>query len=211
MNGKIASMPAPVVRRLTKYLVFVRRLRVDGEAWVPSRAIAAALGLTSSTVRQDLSHLDFRGKSKRGYETGRLEKALLERLGGGGVTHVAIIGAGNLGRALALHAGFEREGFVVRAIFDSNPRLRGRRIGGIEVFGMRSLPRLVRERGIVIAVLAVPAAVAQQVADHLILAGIRGMLNLTIAHVSAPARVVVVDARIVSCLQELRCLMGLRR
>lgn len=203
MKEPIKKMPAPVVQRLTKYLTFVRELREKGVEWVSSQDIAEALGLTSSTVRQDITHLDFSGTSKRGYEIKRLEWAFYRELGADRITNVAIVGAGNMGRALALHGELERQRFMICALFDANAKLIGRKVGEIEVFGMDDLPRLVRARKIDIGMIAVPTASAQAVADALVAAGVHGILNLTLAHVRVPAHVAMVEARLVASLQEL--------
>ena len=200
-------IPAPVVARLTQYLAHARRLRQSDVRWVASREVAHALGLTSSTVRQDLSHIDFSGRSKRGYETRRLVSALCRDLGIGKAANVAVVGAGNLGRALAQHAGFEREGFPVVALFDCDRHLIGKKVGGLVIEGMGKLSTIVAGRRIVLAMLAVPMASAQRVTDQLICAGVRGILNLTTAHVRVPSQTVVLESRIVSRLQELQYLV----
>ena len=206
-----AAIPAPVVRRMTRYLAHAWRRREEGVEWVSSQGIADALGVTSSTVRQDLSHLEFSGTSKRGYETKKLELALYKELGADRVTNVAIVGAGNLGRALALHGAFERSGFIVRGIFDSDPKAIGRRIGKLTVLGMEQLPRVVADKQIDVAMIAVPEASAQQVADELVSAGVGGLLHLARAPIRVPPEVAVVEVRIVSSLQELLYLMKGRR
>ncbi len=205
-NPKV-SIPAPVIARLTQYLAHARHLQQEGIRMVASREIAHALGLTSSTVRQDLSHIDFSGTAKRGYETAKLADALNRELGADRTVNVAVIGAGNLGRALALHAGFERECFPVRAVFDANPRLVGKRIGGMRIEGMDSLPAIMRREDIGIGIVAVPKSAAQKVADLLILSGVKGILNLTTTHIRVPKKVALVEVRIVSRLQELQYLV----
>lgn len=211
MKDKIRKIPVPVVQRLTKYLVHVRWLCEADMTWASSERIAHALGLTSSTVRQDLSYLDISGISKRGYETMKLEAVLRCALGANKINRVVIVGAGNLGRALALHAEFARRGFVVFAIFDSNSRLIGRRIGKVAVRAMHELGRIVRKEKVDIGIIAVPASSAQAAADALIANNVRGLLNLTAAYVRVPPRVTVVDARIVASLQELAYLMKVNK
>lgn len=197
------KIPATVVRRLPKYLTLAQQLRQAGVAWVSSAELAEALGLTSSTVRQDLSHIDFHGISKRGYSTGGLEAALAVTMGADREICCVVVGAGNLGRALALHEEFRRQSFSICAIFDSNPALVGKKVGKLVVQGMDDLPGVVCGQDVDIGIVAVPPEVAQQVADRLILAGVRGLLNLTTAHLVAPRKVSVVDARILASLREL--------
>jgi redox-sensing transcriptional repressor len=197
------------LKRFTHYYATVQGMRADGVEWVSSSAIAEALGLTSSTVRQDLSHLDFAGVSKRGYETYGLETALARALGADRIWNMLVVGAGNLGRALALHEEFRRRGFVIRAVCDADPAKAGRKLGRLEVAGMERLSGLVQEHGIDIGVIAVPGQAAQEVADALVAAGVKGLLNLSPVHVSTPEGVAVTDARILASLQELtHALMG---
>lgn len=203
MNAEAKIIPGPVVRRLTKYLVHLQGLRDQGVEWVSSRELAQALGLTSSTVRQDLSHLDFSGVSKRGYEIEGLEKILVRLLRADSKVNVVIVGAGNLGRALALHAEFPRRGFTICAIFDSDSRLLSKKIGAIEIKGMDELPKVVCERKVEIGLITVPASSAQEVADRLVAAGVRGILNFASAHIMVPKRITVVEARIIASLREL--------
>jgi redox-sensing transcriptional repressor len=196
-------IPQSVIKRLTKYLTFVQGLRAEGVDWVSSQDMADALGLTSSTVRQDLSHIDFHGISKRGYETCGFHKVLAKVLGADTVWNMIVIGAGNLGKALALHEEFPRRGYNVCGIFDNDPRKTGRKVGRFTVQHIRDMPRLIKEGNIDVGVIAVPASAAQSVADMLIISRVRGILNMTLTHIVAPKHIVVIDSRIVASLFEL--------
>jgi redox-sensing transcriptional repressor len=197
------GIPPSVIRRLTKYLAEVQRLRQMGREWVSSQDLAEQLGLTSSTVRQDLTHLDFNGVSKRGYQTEGLQKVLARVLGADSVWKMVVVGAGNLGRALVQHEEFHRRGFEICGIFDNDAKMIGRKVGRLTVLGMRELPTLVGDLKVDLGVIAVPPAAAQGVADLLIASGVRGLLNMALTHIVAPARVCVTDARIVASLLEL--------
>lgn len=199
----VVKIPGSVVRRLPKYLTQAQRLRQEGVEWVSSLALAEALGLTSSTVRQDLSHLDFQGISKRGYSTVGLESALARTLGVDRDITCVLVGAGNLGRALALHGEFGRQGFKIIGIFDCSPAVVGKRVGHFIVQPMTELVSVVMGQKVEIGILSVPHEAAQRVADQLILARVRGLLNLTTAHLRVPAAVSVVDARVLASLREL--------
>lgn len=196
-------IPGSVVNRLTRYFTHVQGLCQSGAEWVSSAELAEALGLTSSTVRQDLSHIDFRGVSKRGYNACGLEKMLARTLGADTLWRMVVVGAGNLGTALTLHEEFSRRGFKICGIFDADETKVGRKVGRLTVRGMRDLPRMVARQRVDIGLIAVPAASAQKVADLLILSGVRGLLNLALTHVVSPRRVPVVDARVVASLLEL--------
>ena len=160
-EAQVARIPVSVVRRLPKYLTHAQWLRQSGVAWVSSAELAEALGLTSSTVRQDLSHIDFSGISKRGYATAGLEASLAATLGADHEICCVVVGAGNLGRALAQHEEFSRQSFRICGIFDNNPALVGRKVGKLTVQGMGDLPGVVCGQDVDIGVVAVPHAAAQ--------------------------------------------------
>jgi len=202
--GKAAkNIPASVRKRLPRYYAVLQELHAERVAWVSSREISERLGLTPSTVRQDLTHVDFRGTAKKGYHVCCLEGVLAEALGAGQEVRTVIVGAGNLGRALAMHREFDRKGFRICAVFDNDPKVVGKKVGRLTVRHTDEIPAAVPAERAAVAVIAVPAPAAQSVADLLILSGIRGLLNLADVHVIAPRRVSVVEARITASLQEL--------
>lgn len=174
-----------------------------GQEWISSLELAEALEVTSSTVRQDLSWLDISGTAKRGYRTNDLEQTILTLIGRDRGSNTIIVGAGNLGRALALHGEFARQGFVICGIFDSSRRVVGKKVGKLVVQGIDELPRLVKEKEVDIGVIAVPAKSAQAVADQLVNAGVQGLLNMSSAHVRTVEGVSVVEARMFSSLSLL--------
>lgn len=210
MNNNDAKFPVPVVQRLSKYLAHIHWLRENNVEWTSSQELADALGLTSSTVRQDLMHLDFSGLSKRGYETNLMESELCRILGADKKHNVAVIGAGNLGKALVFHQGFSKNGFFIRGIYDNDLKVIGTMVGELAVRQMRNLPRDVVGLNITMGIIAVPAAAAQQAADMLIISGVRGILNMALAHIIVPRSVHAVDARIIASLQELVYMAGLQ-
>lgn len=209
-NGKTGKngIPASVVKRLTKYMAYVQGLRELNVEWVSSQELAEMLGLTSSTVRQDLSHLDFSGTSKRGYDTEGLHRVLVGVLGADKSWNMVVVGSGNLGSALALHEEFPRRGFHICGIFDADSAKVGRKLGRLTVRAMSELPDLVKRREVEMGIIAVPASAAQSVADLLIASGVVGLLNLALCHISAPRGVAVVDYRIVASLFELSHLVS---
>lgn len=206
MNKKMKvskSIPQSVVRRLTKYLTEVQSSIAAGSEWISSNELAEVLGLTSSTVRQDLSHLDFSGTSKKGYETTKLQKVIKGVLGADQEWKTVVIGAGNLGRAIALHGELARRGFMICAIFDTDPKRIGKKEGHITIKHSREIRKVIKESGIDIGIIAVPASAAQGVADQLVSAGVKGLLNLSLTHINVPEGISVIDTRMVSSLLEL--------
>jgi len=174
-----------------------------GQEWISSLELAEALEVTSSTVRQDLSWLDISGTAKRGYRTIDLEHAILTLIGRERGSNVVIVGAGNLGRALAMHEEFVRQGFMICGLFDSSRRVIGKKVGKLVVQSIDELPRLIEEKQVDIGVIAVPAKSAQAVADQLVNAGVQGLLNMSCAHVRTVEGVSVVEARMFSSLSLL--------
>ena len=197
------AIPPSVVKRLTKYLTQVQCLIARGFEWVSSKELADELGLTSSTVRQDLSHLDFSGISKKGYEVCKLQEVIMGVLGADREWKTVVVGAGNLGKAIALHSEMARRGFVVCAIFDTDEQKVGKKDGPLKIRHPREISQVVKKNCIDLGIIAVPAAAAQDVADNLIDAGVTGLLNLSLTHISVPEGVSVVDTRVVSSLLEL--------
>ena len=200
-------LPEPVLRRLPRYLIDAQELHASGVTWVSSVELGNALGLTSSTVRQDLSYLDLEGVSKRGYEIEKLISALRHELGTDRRYRVVIVGGGFLGSAIALHGDLARYGFEVCALMDVNPELIGTSVDGLVIRPMSTLSSVIERKKIDIGIIAVPASEAQRVADQLIATGIRALLNLALAQLKVPEDVSVVDERIVVSLQELAYLL----
>lgn len=207
----MAPVPHPVIRRLPKYLVHLQELREEGVEWASSQEIANALGLTSSTVRQDLSHMDLKGISKKGYETAQLEAVLRKVLGADVLHRVMIVGAGHLGRALAEHGAFAERGFDICGLFDRDPALIGRKFGHAEVIDVENLSDIAGDVHVDIGIIAVPSHAAQDVAEALVAAGVKAILNLAYKHIHVPDDVTVVDARIMESLQELAYVLGTSR
>jgi redox-sensing transcriptional repressor len=202
-NGTAARIPHMVVQRYTKYLSMVQEFQADGAEWISSAELADGLGLTSSTVRQDLSYIDFYGVSKKGYEISGLCRILESILGADAKWKVVVAGAGNIGRALALHQEFARKGFVIMGLYDSDKSKIGKKTGGLVIQNIADMPGFISSEKIDIGIIAVPATVAQHVADLMVVAGIKGILNLAVTHLTLPRYVGVVDFRVMSSLLEL--------
>ncbi len=203
-SKKKEGIPKSVVSRCTGYLTLLQSLSDDGELWVSSGALAERLDLTSSTVRQDLSHISFVGRSKRGYEVEGLRDEIAKVLGVHKTWNVVVLGAGNLGCALAQHQDFSERGFNICGIFDSDLKKVGNVVGSLRVQDFETIRTFVKEHGVTMGILAVPDSAAQKVADAIVSAGVLGILNFTSAHIVVPeGAVACVDARVVASLHEL--------
>jgi redox-sensing transcriptional repressor len=160
-----------------------------GERQVPtisSERLAELAGVNAAKVRKDLSYLGSYGTRGVGYDVEYLLHEISRELGLTRDWPVAIVGIGNLGRALANYRGFGARGFRVVALVDADPGTVGKRIGELAVEPMDELDRIVAERKIAIAILAVPATVAQEVCDRLVAAGVTSILNFAPAVATVP-------------------------
>ena len=186
MSDRTRRIPEATVARLPVYLRSLAELVVDKTATVSSERLAELAGVNAAKVRKDLSYLGSYGTRGVGYDVEYLAFQMSRELG---LTHdwpVVIIGAGNLGQALANYGGFRDRGFPVAALIDANREKVGGHVHGVPVYHIDDLPRLAKELGIAIAVIATPAGAAQSVADVLAAAGIRSILNFAPAVITVP-------------------------
>ncbi len=164
--------------RLSIYLRCLDQLAAAGVRTVSSQALASQFHLNAAQIRKDLAWFGEFGVRGVGYSVEGLASHLRQILGLGEPIRVAVIGAGNLGQALADYPGFMRDGFVPVALFDrASSKVGTSSRGGVPIFHVRRLAPVVRKEGIRIALIAVPAAAAQQVVTLAVNAGIRAILN----------------------------------
>jgi redox-sensing transcriptional repressor len=185
------EIPDATVARLPEYLRALTDLAERGTKNVSSEELATAAGVRSTQLRKDLSHLGSYGVRGVGYEVDHLAVEISRALGLSQDWPVAIVGMGNLGRALAAYSGFTSAGFHVAALFDDDPTVGGGAVGDVPISPMSELPALVRDRQVSIGVITTPAASAQQVCDAMAAAGIRSVLNFAPVVLTAPAGVTV--------------------
>jgi redox-sensing transcriptional repressor len=185
------AIPEATVGRLPLYLRALVELAEGGAATVSSDALAEATGVNSAKVRKDLSHLGSYGTRGVGYDVAYLLHQIRRELGLTQHWPIVIVGIGNLGHALANYKGFAERGFEAAALVDADPSKVGEQVGGLTIRALEDLPEIVREHHAVIGVIATPAAAAQQVADALVAAGIRSILNFAPAALAVPEGVSV--------------------
>jgi redox-sensing transcriptional repressor len=184
------TIPAATVNRLPLYL----RALVDlGETPGPvsSEVLAEAAGVTPAKVRKDLSALGSYGTRGKGYDAPYLIHQIRRELGLTQDWPIVIAGIGNLGHALANYKGFGERGFRVAGLVDADPAKTGERIAGLAIRPIEQLAALVRAEGAAIGVIATPASAAQEVADAMVAAGLRSILNFAPAVVAVPDGVTV--------------------
>jgi redox-sensing transcriptional repressor len=188
---KVASIPEAAVARLAVYLRVLAGLAEAERGTVSSDELAAAAGVNSAKLRKDLSYVGSYGTRGVGYEVAVLV-CQIERLLGLTREHsVAIVGVGNLGRALANYGGFPGRGFPVTALFDVDPELVGTLLGGVAVDHAENIPGVCAARGVTVGVIATPLSAAQAATDRLVAAGVACILNFAPVILRAPDHVEV--------------------
>jgi redox-sensing transcriptional repressor len=183
------SIPEATVGRLPVYLRSLVEMAEQGTATVSSEELAEAAGVNSAKVRKDLSHLGSYGTRGVGYDVAYLIHQVRRELGLTQDWPVLIAGVGNLGHALANYRGFSERGFRVAALVDADRSKVGEMVAGIRVRHVDALPAIVAGEDVAIGLICTPATVAQDVADQMVEAGIRSILNFAPAILSVPAGV----------------------
>jgi redox-sensing transcriptional repressor len=200
-----AEIPVPkaVVSRLSLYLRELQHLVRDGHERTSSNQLGSLLGFSDAQVRKDLAYFGHFGHPGIGYRCDDLIKAIRKILGTDRDWPVAMIGTGNLGRALLGYKGFSHQGFRIVAAFDIDPQRVGGTIEGVRVFHLDQLAELSAQHKIRLGMIAVPAAAAQSVADRLVAAGIEGIVNFAPVTISLPDNVRQVGVDLAIELEQL--------
>jgi redox-sensing transcriptional repressor len=189
MSEVEAHIPEGVIERLPAYLNVLLQLRATGEPTVSSARLGELARVNPAQIRRDLTHFGSFGRRGIGYDVTTLIERIQHILGSDHVHRLALVGAGNLGSAIASYGGLSKHGFIVSAIFDTDPAKIGGRIGEVPILDMKDLEPVIKRQGIAIGVLAVPPEAAQSAADRLSAAGIRVLLNYTPVMVQVPETV----------------------
>jgi redox-sensing transcriptional repressor len=189
--AKVKISAAPSIRRLPSYLHIIRRLQGEGNAFISGTVIAQELNLEPIQVRKDLAITGIIGKPKKGYPVQALVGAIEHFLGWDSPLDAVLVGAGNLGAALLGYGEFRYHGLRVTAAFDKNPQKIGSNVHGVPIFDVANMEEQIRSLGVTAAILTVPSIKAQETADILVRAGIRGIWNFTNVKLKVSERVVV--------------------
>ncbi len=214
MSDRARHIPEATVARLPVYLRSLAELLEEKADTVSSERLAELAGVNAAKVRKDLSYLGSYGTRGVGYDVEYLLFQMSRELG---LTHdwpVVIVGAGNLGQALAKYGGFRDRGFPVAAVVDADRRKVGEKIHGVLVHHLEDLPELAVDLGIAIGIIATPASAAQAVADALAEAGIGSILNFAPVVISVPEGTslrkvdLALELQILSFYQEHRDIEG---
>jgi redox-sensing transcriptional repressor len=197
------AIPNPAVRRLSLYLRQLETFQRKGRRTISSKQLGESLRLTDAQVRKDLAYFGQFGHPGIGYKVEDLILQVRRILGTDRVWNVLLVGAGNIGRALSAYRGFSAKGFRVVAVFDNDPGKVGRKLGAFTIQALTDIPETVQKHSIKLAILAVPADSAQDVADQLIAAGVRGLLNFAPVSLNVPRHVALNTVDVAVQLEQL--------
>ncbi|MEW6188645.1 MAG: redox-sensing transcriptional repressor Rex [Actinomycetota bacterium] len=187
---KRKKIPQTTIARLPLYLRHLLKLARKGVRIISSYELAEHVGTNAAQLRKDLSYLGEFGTRGVGYDVGELIRQISKCLGLTREWKVAIVGMGKLGPALLGYKGFEQEGFKIVAIFDKNPKKIGKKMGNLVVSDVTNLKEVIEKvGGVDIGIITTPASAAQKVADQLIEAGIRAILNFAPVTLEVPSHV----------------------
>ena len=196
-------LPQPAVGRLSLYYRELRRLLDEGEASLNSQALGRLVNVSPAVVRRDLSALGTIGRRGVGYDIAVLVDRIGRVLGSGVQWNVILVGVGSLGHALLRYRGFDRLGFNLKAAFDNDPKLIGTEIGGIEVLDAANLEAVLGVESAELAILALPAEHAAELAAKMVACEIKGILNFAPTTLCLGGDVAVVNVDLASELQRL--------
>lgn len=186
INMNTKQIPIPTLRRLPNYYNILCSMLVENQKFVSSAKIALSLDIDDTQVRKDISATGYVGKPKVGFDVKELKEHLELFLGFKNLKPAFLIGAGNLGIALAKYDGFKKYGLHIAAIFDSNPDKIGIKISNKDVYSMSLLPQMIKEHNVKMAILTIPGEYAQDVTNFIVDAGIKAIWNFAPATLKVP-------------------------
>lgn len=193
--GTPHTIPDIVIGRLPIYLRALNRMIQEGKEYTSSHELGERLGISSAQIRKDLSHFGEFGKQGTGYNIDYLREQVRQILQVDREWPMAVVGVGDLGRAIAHYRGFTPRGFRVTCLFDADSEKVGEQVGELTVLAIDDMAAEIQRQGVKVAMISVPAEAAQQVANLLVQAGVRAILNyapITLA-VSPDVRVQYID------------------
>ncbi|MBP3729534.1 MAG: redox-sensing transcriptional repressor Rex [Lachnospiraceae bacterium] len=192
-----------VIQRLPRYMRFLSELKEEGVERISSRELSDRMRVTASQIRQDLNHFGGFGQQGYGYNVSKLIEEIGKILGLDEPHNLIVIGAGNLGRALAGYSKFSNRGLFIRALFDINPEKVPSEVRGLKVYGIEYLSEFLKENQIDIAVLTLPKDNAKTVARHLYELGVRGFWNFAHVDLALPEDAIVENVHLSESLMQL--------
>ena len=197
------EMSQAVVGRLPRYLRYLGELRDEGIERVSSQELSDIMQVTASQIRQDLNTFGGFGQQGYGYNVGHLYDEIGKILGLNREHRLIIVGAGHLGQALVNYSNFERRGFLFCGLFDSDPKVCGKKIRSIAVRPMEEMAGFIRDHNIDIAVLTIPKNAAVETAEQLAACGIKGIWNFAHVDLRLPGHIQVENVHLSDSLMKL--------
>ena len=196
MSKSDRDISMAVIRRLPKYHRYLKDL-IDKEIYrISSKELSEIIGFTASQIRQDLNNFGGFGQQGYGYNVEELYEEIGKILGLDHEYSAVVIGAGNMGQALANYPWFQKKGFSVKAIFDANPKLIGLRMRDLQIYDVEELEDYIEKNNIKIAVICTPKEHAQSIADKLARTKIEGIWNFAPVDLDIPSRIIVENAHL---------------
>jgi redox-sensing transcriptional repressor len=183
------KIPDIIIGRLPVYLRALQQLSEKGILTTSSQELGEIIGISAAQIRKDISQFGEFGKQGTGYSVPFLIERLRDILKVDRVWEVVIVGMGDIGHALARYQGFSNRGFHVNMVFDNDPKKIGQKVGEYEIMDTATMAEKLRQNKIKIAMLTVPATAAQEMADQLVKAGVRAILNYAPTSLNVPSNV----------------------
>jgi redox-sensing transcriptional repressor len=183
------KIPDIIIGRLPVYLRALQRLSAKGIQTTSSQELGEIVGISAAQIRKDISQFGEFGKQGTGYSIPFLIERLKDILKVNRVWEVVIVGMGDMGHALARYNGFSNRGFIIKMLFDNDPKKIGQKVGDFEILDISTLGEKIKQNKIKIAMLTVPAAAAQEVAEQLVKAGVKAILNYAPTSITVPTGV----------------------
>jgi len=205
MKNKNVSMA--VIRRLPKYYRYLSELLENDIKRISSKELSKLTDFTASQIRQDLNNFGGFGQQGYGYNVEDLQRELGKILGLDRTYRSVLIGAGNLGQAIANYRGFSDSGFEILGIFDKNPKVTGKKLRDVEVKAMEDMGDFIKENDIEIGIICTPKEGSQEIADTLVESGVTGIWNFAPADLKVPENITVEDVHLNESLFTLSYLL----
>ena len=203
MENNDKKISAAVINRLPRYYRYLGDLLESDITRISSKELSVKMNITASQIRQDLNNFGGFGQQGYGYNVEYLYNEIKKILGLDRMYNLIVVGGGNIGQALVNYTNFEKRGFVIKAVFDVNPRLVGMTIRGIEVYDVDYMEEFVKNNHVDVAILTLPRAHASKVANDLAIWGVKGMWNFSHVDLQVPDDVIVENVHLTDSLMTL--------
>ena len=203
----VKNISMAVIRRLPKYYRYLGDLLDNDVQRISSKELSEIIGFTASQIRQDLNNFGGFGQQGYGYNIEALHAEIGKILGLDRPYNAILIGAGNLGQAIANYSGFRKAGFEIKGLFDANPKIIGLKIRDFEILDSDRIEDFVKDNKIDIGILCVPKNGAQELADRLVACGVKGLWNFAPMDLKVPDDIIVENVNLTESLFTLSYLM----